>query len=522
MKKKCTVLILWISFSALYSCQTEKQKVAEAIIKPNVIFILADDLGYGDLTSYNGQSKIPTPFIDALATEGIRFTDAHSPSAVCTPTRYGILTGEYCWRTPLKNGVLWTYDKPLISQDKYTLGKLFREAGYKTGMVGKWHLGWNWPLKEGSAFADVASYKKSDSIHIALEKDVDLGQRIGGGPTDVGFDYYFGVDVPNFPPYCFIENAHIVGDVPTIYKPDSVFGRYGLMQAGWQLNKVLPTLNRKAKSFVREHHKKNSGQPFFLYYSLTSPHTPIVPNEQFIGKSKAGDAGDFIVETDQYVGELIQVLKELGLYENTLIVFTSDNGSPTIAGNPKTRGKEWGKWGSTYELFAHNSNYPLRGMKADSWEGGHRIPLTVSWPLKIPKNKVNTQMVCLTDFFATFSEMLGVDLEEGNAIDSKSILTYLANKKTASAEPIRELLISHSIKGHFSIRKGDWKLIQGKNSGGFSFSSKLDAYVSPFEGQLYNLKEDLKEQNNLYEEYPEIVKELSAVLDSIKGLKLTD
>jgi arylsulfatase A len=299
------IVILFFSL-VLSGCTTHTEE------HPNIVIIYADDLGYGDISCQNTESKINTPNIDKLANEGIRFIDAHSPAAICTPSRYSLLTGRYCWRTELQKGVLWTWDKPLIRAERLTLPEMLKEKGYRTAAIGKWHLGWNWPT------TDTVSAKKKKG------NNVDYSQPINGGPLDHGFDYYFGDDVPNFPPYTFIENDRVT-EIPLIMKPDSLYGVSGLMVAGWQLDKVMLALTEKAVTYITDASKQN--KPFFLYFPLTAPHDPIAPAQQFKGTSRAGLYGDYVQEVDWTVGQILHVLEANKLKQNTLVIFTSDNGS---------------------------------------------------------------------------------------------------------------------------------------------------------------------------------------------------
>ena len=302
-------MILAVLFLVV-GCSNNDSKNKQA---PNIVIILADDLGYGDPTCYNPDSKIPTPNIDKLASEGLQFTDAHSASAVCTPTRYSILTGRYCWRTRLKKSVLWAWDEPLINKNRLTLPEMLKEKGYQTAAIGKWHLGWEWPT------SDTLDVKKQNG------ENIDYKLAIKGGPLAHGFDYYFGDDVPNFPPYTFIENEKVV-EIPTIDKPNHLFGSKGKMTKNWKLEDVMPTITQKSVDYIDEASKQ--AEPFFLYFALTAPHTPIAPLTKFKGKSKAGPYGDFVYEVDWCVGQVMNALKENGVDENTLVIFTSDNGSP--------------------------------------------------------------------------------------------------------------------------------------------------------------------------------------------------
>ncbi|MHC5005452.1 MAG: sulfatase family protein, partial [Planctomycetota bacterium] len=327
---------------------------------PNIVVILADDLGYGDPGCYNDESRIPTPRIDALAAAGIRFTDAHTPSSVCTPTRYGLLTGRYCWRTALQRSVLWPWDPPLLEPRRLTLPEVLQRAGYHTACIGKWHLGWDWPLRDGGFVTDeLEGHTIPRPQRAAWGARVDFGRATRGGPVDHGFDAYFGDDVPNFPPYCFLENDRVVSP-PTVQKPDGMFGHPGPALAGWDLSAVLPTLAQRAVRYI-EQRATQSGRPFFLYLPLTAPHTPIAPSPHFIGRSEAGWYGDFVHEVDWVVGQVLDALERTGLAGTTLGIFTSDNGSPQRDGTAMS-----GPIGSVPARFGHDPSRPWRGMKSDA------------------------------------------------------------------------------------------------------------------------------------------------------------
>jgi len=488
--------ILCFSILAFFiSCKQTAQNTE--VKKPNIIIILADDLGYGDPEVYNDESKIPTPNINALAHNGLRFTNAHSPSSVCTPTRYGILTGQYAWRTPLKSAVLWMWDKPLIEKDRLTIPKMLKSKGYNTASIGKWHLGWRWKGMDNNYMNDtipIADYTLKGRNE--LWKIIDFTRPIGGGPLEAGFDYYFGDDVPNFAPYAFIENNTFVKTPDTI-KPAGMYGGPGPMTTGWDLTEVMPTITAKSVAYIEEQAK--SDHPFFLYFALTAPHTPIAPTKSFTGKSKAGLYGDFVNEVDWTVGEIIAALKRSGQLENTIVVFTSDNGSP------QRDGQNMGGATGSVKKYGHDPSKPLKGMKSDIWEGGHRVPFIVSWPSQIKKNLTSDQLIGLNDLMATFSKITAQGTEEvayEDSIDFSSVL--LTNKK----KPVREDLVHHSIKGMFSIRKGPWKFIDGSGSGGWSGNPDTKQDIKLPKGQLYNLNTDLGEKNNLYDAHPEIVEEL--------------
>ncbi len=495
-----TILLLGILFC---SCESGNQNIQG---NPNIIIILADDLGYGDPQVYNSESKIPTPNIDKLAEMGMRFTDAHTPSSVCTPTRYGLLTGRYAWRTELKKSVLWAWDKPLIANDRLTFPKMLKTKNYKTACIGKWHLGWRWPSNEGVGYVN-------DTISIGdfnlkgrndLWKSIDFSKSLGGGPLEAGFDYYFGDDVPNFAPYTFFENNELT-KIPDQIKPEDMYGGPGPMSEGWNMEQVMPEITNRAVKYIKE--QSQNKQPFFLYFTLTAPHTPIAPTDKFKGKSEAGLYGDFVHEVDWSVGEIVKALQQTGEFENTLLIFTSDNGSP------QRDGIDMGGTIGSVKRYGHDPSKPWKGMKADIWEGGHRVPFIASWPGRIQSNTVSDQVICLTDIISSVASILGISKVKGEMGDSVDILPILLGND----KPVRESIIHHSIDGTFSIRKGEWKLILGKDSGGFSKSLKIKGIPVSTEGQLYRLTNDPAEQHNLYDEKPEIVSELTALLNKYKS-----
>ncbi len=478
--------IIIMSVYGLSSCTIEESK------PPNIVLIYADDLGYGDISCQNPGSKIATPNIDKLAHDGIRFLDAHSSAAICTPSRYSLLTGRYGWRTELQKGVLWCWDKPLITESRLTLPEMLKEKGYKTAAIGKWHLGWLWPTYDNKS----AKEKNGDNV--------DYSQPISGGPIDHGFDYYFGDDVPNFPPYTYIENNKVT-KIPNIIKPDYLYGVKGMMVKNWKLEQVMPEITKSAVNYILQAGKQD--KPFFLYFPLTAPHDPIAPAKQFKGTSRAGLYGDYVQEVDWSVGQIIKVLQENDLEDNTLVIFTSDNGS--YGGD----GTNWlGKIGSV-KRFGHSPNGNLRGYKGDIWEAGHRIPFLLKWPDKIIPGQIRDDLICQIDLMATIAAVIGYKLPENAAEDSYDFSTIILEE--SNNPRIRETLVNHSVDGSFALRKGEWKLILTDNSGGFSKSLFPQGFGITTPGQLYNLKEDLEEQHNLYDKYPEMVKELSSMLDDI-------
>ncbi|MRG46018.1 sulfatase-like hydrolase/transferase [Chitinophaga sp. SYP-B3965] len=441
--------------------------------KPNIIFILADDLGYGDVKALNPAGKISTPNIDRIAGTGVTFTNAHSSSAVCTPSRYSILTGRYPWRSTLQSGVLNGYSKPLITPDHATVAAFLKQNGYSTSCVGKWHLGMDWALKPDTSIKEI-------------EKRIDFTGKIKNGPTTRGFDYYYGISASlDMPPYIYIENDHTVG-LPTVSKK---WVRAGMAEKDFEAVDVLPTLTNKAcERIVTQSKQKN---PFFLYLALPSPHTPIVPGKRFEGKSNLTQYGDFVMETDWAVGEVLKTLDSLGLAENTLVIFTSDNGfAPYVL---KT---------FNVEALGHYPSVNFRGYKADVWEGGHHVPFVARWPAKFKAGSQNTNVISLTDFMATCADILQIPLPNNMGEDSYSIL------KNA-----RPAVISHSINGNFTIQNDKWKLALCPGSGGWAAPLNKAAFEQGLpEVQLYNMVSDTSEKNNVAAANQDVVKELTALM----------
>ena len=450
--------------------------------RPNIILVLADDMGYGDPGVYNPNSQIPTPHIDRIAQEGILFTDAHSPSAVCTPTRYGLLTGRYAWRTKLKSGVLWGYSPNMIDTARVTLPALLQENGYHTGGVGKWHLG------------------------LGDQDTTDYFQPFSISPLDHGFDYYYGIPASlDMVPYVYFEGDRVV-DEPTEEVEASAhrrqrgggFWRGGGVAPGFKHIDVLPEITRKATAFIAEHAQNDA--PFFLYVPLSAPHTPWLPEESYRGKSGAGYYGDFAVQVDDTVGDILGALDEHGMTENTLIVFTSDNGA------------HW--YSDDIEEYNHRANLHWRGQKADIWEGGHRVPFVARWPETIRAGSSSDELISQTDLMATIAAIIGADLPANAAEDSYNVLPAFQNKSRST--PIRQDIITHSLDGMYSIREGDWKLIEGRGSGGFTVPQRVDPGPDDPAGQLYNLADDPSERNNVYTQHPDIVTRLQERLNTYR------
>lgn len=488
---------------------------------PNIIYILADDLGFGDVSCYHPESKIRTPHVDRLAAEGMRFTDAHTPSAVCTPTRYGILTGRYCWRTRLKYRVLDGFDPPLIEEGRVTVPTLLRDAGYDTACVGKWHLGMQWTDRDGNPVPAVPIDRRTPPRAGA---DVDFTVPVTGGPTAVGFDRFFGISASlNMSPFCYLvdDRPYRLPVLPQErIRTEFITVDEGVRSPDFTIYGVLPRLAGEAVDFIEEQARERAGRPFFLYAPLTSPHLPVVPNEEYRGTSEAGLYGDFVVETDAFVGAVLEALDRTDTAEDTLVIFTSDNGGLYHWWEPeeaddiahyRLRGR-----GASMQEFGHRGNAHLRGTKADIWEGGHRVPFVVRWPGRTPAGAVSEELIELTDLLRTCASIVGRSLPEGSGGDSRDILPALLEEKPAG--PVREFAVHHSLWGVFAYREGPWKMIPHRGSGGFTFPRELDpAEVGGPEGQLYHLESDPSETRNLWDENPGVVERLRDKLDQIRA-----
>ena len=490
--------LLFKAFGAFVLCLVSSTSSVWASDPPNIVYILADDLGYGDLGCYNTESKIPTPRLDQFATQGMRFTDSHSPSSVCTPTRYALLTGRYAWRTRLQRNVLGPWDKPLIAPDRLTVGQLLQQHGYATACIGKWHLGQSYVTTDGKPVVG--------GVKSALS-NVDFTKPISDGPIARGFDHYFGTIVPNYPPYCFIENDRTVG-VPSVPMTGANFNIPGPTVPGWKLENILPELTNRAVQWIEN--KAQSKKPFFLYFALTSPHYPVVPSPEFVGKTKVGAYGDFVHQTDWSIGQVLDALDRAGVADNTLVIFTSDNGAE-ITGEVKP-----GAYDRVQE-FGHRSSGELRGAKRDAWEGGHRVPFIARWPGKIQDGTVNNETICHVDFMATVAAILEHKLPDNAAEDSVSILPALLGEPRKA--PLREATVHHSARGKFAIRQGDWVLIDA-SSGDDNGANGEPAWLKSERGytaheqprELFNVREDVSQRHNLYADQPEIASRLSRLL----------
>jgi arylsulfatase A-like enzyme len=473
---------------------------AGAADTPNIVVLYADDLGYGDVQCYNpDRGRIPTPHIDRLAAQGMRFTDGHSSSGVCSPSRYTLLTGRYHWRSRLQAGIVGVFGAPLIAADRVTLGTLARRHGYRTACIGKWHLGWDWPIPAGreSLFHRTQRADGPPSPEqISLWKEV-FSQPIAGGPISRGFDVYFGTDVPNWPPYCFIEQDRTVG-IPTEFLParllrNSQASDPGPALAGWALEPILPALRDRAVKFIAESAAAKS--PFLLCMPLTTPHTPLAVNPEWRGKSGLGnDFADLVMETDAAVGRVLAALDEAGVAGNTLVLFTSDNGCAPSSGV------------KALEAKGHFPSGPLRGYKADAWEGGHRVPFIVRWPGVVNPGRTSDALVHQADLLATVAEILGTKLPDDAGEDSFSLLPLLKGGTAA----VRTHAVSCSIRGVPAVRLGSWKYIAAPGSGGWGGG---DDAIEPV--QLYDLAADIGETRNLAAAHPDRLAELQALLEKL-------
>ena len=461
----------------------------------NVLFILADDLGYGDVGCY-GAEKIQTPNIDRLAKEGVLFTDAHTECSTCSPTRYGLLTGRYCFRTWLQYSALSTSAPLLIEEDRMTVASLLKSAGYSTAIIGKWHLGFG---REDDFAQD---RKGPPNYWETRHKGPNWNGELKPGPPEVGFDYSYVIPVANsFPPYVIVENHHVEG-----LRKDSPIGKmqsknHGLMEGGegarWKDEELVDKLTGKMISQLESVAKKK--KPFFLYYAPHQPHMPHRPNTRFKGTSQVGAYGDVIQELDWSVGEILKALDRLGLSKNTLVIFSSDNG-PIGAGRP--RGGHW-PVGRT-----------MRGGKGDILEGGHRVPFIARWPGKIKPGTRSAEMISLTHMLATFAALTGKSLPPGAGPDSYNVLPALLGQKLP--DPNRPMVMLSGGQGKRAIREGKWKLIDGQGDCGYAHHPRPKPKPGDPPAQLYDLEKDLGETTNLYSQHPEIVQRLKQLLEKIQ------
>lgn len=466
--------------------------------QPNIVVILADDLGWGDVRCNNpDRGRIPTPRIDALAAQGMRFTDGHASAAACSPSRYSLLTGRYHWRTRIQGGIVSMWERPLVTPDRMTIADLAAAQGYRNACVGKWHLGWDWPIATDDArfFKNLGGPAGGGKVivnpspdHVAAWRRT-FAQPIPGGPISCGFAEYFGTDVPNWPPFCFIENDRTQG-IPSMLLPrDQVTKLLATSQGpalpDWQLDAILPTLVDRATGIIRR--ESEAGRPFLLYAPLTAPHTPIAVAKEWSGASGLGvPYADFVTQTDAAVGSILDAIGTAGIANDTLVVFTSDNGCETKVGLDQLAAR------------GHFPSGPFRGFKRDAWEGGHRVPFIVRWPAVVEAGSVCDQPVCSVDLMATLAEVFGVDLPADAGEDSVSLMSLFRGGK----EPVHEAIVSQSYAGVFAIRSGRWKLIFGPGEG-------------PPDGspaRLFDLDADPGETRDVAGDHPREVERLRATM----------
>ena len=463
--------------------------------RPNIVILYADDMGVADVSYGNPKAKIQTPHLDKLASQGMTFTDGHSSSGICTPSRFALLTGQHHWRR--FHGIVGAFGGTVFEPDDFTIAKMFKQKGYSTGCFGKWHLGWNFDAirKPGA--------KKGDPH----AESYDWTKRFPDGPLDQGFDYYFGDGTINFPPYCWIEGDRFV-TTPTkpVVKSRPLAGsgsfRPGPMAESWNPFDILPTITQKTVEWISKQKKE---QPFFAYLAFNSPHYPIVPNKEYHGKSKAGYYGDFVIETDGMVGKVMQALQEHGFSDNTLVIFSADNGAETHAFERLEKFDQW-------------SSGKYRGLKRDIYEGGHRVPFIVKWPGRVKKGVRSDEVVSQVDLASTFAKIIDYPLAKTEAIDSYNLLPVLAGKKYS--KPLRVATVQNTSAKKFALRQGDWVLINAptgaakKEQQDYLNHFGLEPYGKENQGLLFNLKNDPRQSNNLYSQYPSKVKKMRALLES--------
>ena len=488
------------AFTMEQGCTSSSWNVASVLeravkMKPNIIVILADDLGYGDVSCMNPASRICTENIDRVAAEGMIMTDCHSASALCTPSRYSLLTGRYNWRSRLKFAVLPGDSFHLIEPGRETLPSLLKKHGYRTAAVGKWHLGMDWKTNPGYEMPATYGPKYDSSL---MMDGIDYSQPVKNGPNDVGFDYFYGMPASlDQPPFVHMENdcvlkppTQMIG-VRNLKRHDASMQfdvEYGPAEEGFDVRQVVPDMDNKVLELISNYADKE--EPFFLYYATPAVHGPLVPTETFQGKSGLNAYADFVLQLDDTVGRIDRLLRKKGIYENTILIFTSDNGCSAVADFPALLEK------------GHNPSYIYRGLKGDIWEGGHRVPFTVRWPKKIRPGTCCNATVCLVDLFATFAEVTGARYRDDAGEDSVSLLPLWTEQK----EAVREDLVHHSANGSYSLRRGEWKIEFCPNSGGFMRKEAVDPDQPPY--QLYQMNADVGEHHNLYGFFPEIERDM--------------
>ncbi len=490
-------LFLFVGATCLWSTAADR---------PNIVIIYADDMGYGDLSIQNSDSKIPTPYLDQLAREGMRFTDTHSSSGICSPSRYALLTGTYHWRR--QHGIVQSFGEPSFFRDSdYTLPQMLKDAGYTTAVIGKWHLGFDWTFKNPPS-GRIEQWNRVREYY--RYEDVDWSQP-STEPVDRGFDYYFGDGTINFPPYAWMENDRLtelptrevdINNMPYNTLEGNWEFRPGPMVEGWNPYDVLPTLTKKAVEWV---HRQKTDQPFFLYFPLPSPHAPIIPNQEFVGKSEAGAYGDFVHQSDWVAGQVLQALDDKGLSENTLVIFTADNGPEKYAFDRAER-------------YGHFSMGELRGLKRDVWEGGHHVPFIIKWPGRVPMHFVSDEVISQVDIMATLAAVVGGEVPSQAAPDSYNFLPVAEGASLLM--PLREATVHNTFEDTWGLRQGKWLYISntdGEHSKMPESFKKLRGYTDfDTEVLLFDLAADLGQRNNLSEEYPDRVKAMDALLQQYR------
>ncbi len=484
--------------------------------KPNIIFIFADDMGYGDVGALNPEGRIHTPALDNMVQNGLTFSSAHASASVCTPSRYGLLTGRYAYRTSAAARGVWGFNEPVIEPEKETIASLLKKVGYTTAVTGKWHLGLGWQTKDGA---------KAELDEISGYSNVDYSLEVDNGPNDYGFDYSFILPASlDIPPYMFLRDHKVIdpdiiltteiypdrmpdteyswdkkhSNEHAVYWEKGVWWRLGEMSRSFRIENAQPEIIEDGIRFIEKQAVENPDDSFFLYIPLTGPHTPWVPREQFEGKSEIGLYGDFVMDIDDFVGRIQQTLVKHSIHDNTMLVFASDNG---------------GYWPQEeIDLHNHDSNWGRTGQKGDVWDGGHRIPLIITWPEHIEKATEYHHLISLTDFFATFAELTDQKMDDDMGDDSFSFL-HVLNGETE--KPTRQSMIHNSSRDMYSIRIDGWKYIEGLGSGGFTYPYFEEAETGGAQGQLYRIASDSLESENVYLAYPDRVQALKRKLEGL-------
>lgn len=541
--KKFNLTFVLVTFLLVFTSgrSQDNGKKSNRSSKPNIVLIVADDLGYGDLSTY-GATKIKTPTIDALANQGIKFNNTYAASSMCSPSRYSILTGRYSWRTRLKYGVLKYFDTPLINQDRSTIGEMLQRNGYYTACVGKWHLGMDWTVNDKAP--ENPAKNVFDSWDANSFQYIDYSVSVKNGPIERGFDYFYGITGSNnMQPYVFIENEHVT-QAPS--EKEIAYDHYNPADKApnWDIRKVNIDLTHKAVDVINKHFKQETDKPLFLYHPSSAPHRPCLPTFTK-GQSQAGLRGDVIQELDWSVGEIVKALKENNAYDNTIIIFTSDNGPKP--GDPKlwlekyenesdnyqdintelsknyepefvkADGNEF--WKKGWITYDHKASGELLGFKSDAWEGGFKVPFIISWPNRIKDHYENTNMICLSDLYATIAEIIGETPSTNEGVDSYSFLSNIEDK---NAKQIRtSMVLSGGASGAFVVIKDDYKYIEPSPKERWPQTYYPEG-PSIYDYQLYNLNEDIGEQHNLYSENPEKVNNMRQIINKVRENSKTE